>query len=64
MDLRVDTSLTSYSQFCNYHVVKTHTRSMWEVAGMEAAASQTGKRVSGSATAGHLSANTKPTCVK
>lgn len=35
MDLRVDTSLTSYSQFCNYHVVKTHTRSMWEVAEMD-----------------------------
>lgn len=30
MDLRADTSLTSYSQFCIYHVVKTRTRRMWE----------------------------------
>lgn len=35
MDLRVDTSLTAYSQFCIYHMVKTRARSMWEGAEMD-----------------------------
>lgn len=35
MDLRVDTILISYSSVCIYHMVKTHTRNVWEGAEMD-----------------------------
>lgn len=56
MDLRVDTILISFSQFCIYHMVKTPTRSVWEGA-------EVGLKLQlpslGCAMPGHLPASTK-----